>query len=80
MRLVQTYPTVRGMTRRRFSEKLLFHCRLCRESKESIIRVQSPDGVICMSCFNKTLSGEPITQYRSQDCGRAGRPKKRGLH
>ncbi len=75
MRLLQTYPTVRGMTRRRFSEKLVFHCGLCRESKESILRVESQDGLICMSCFNKKLSGEPIVQYRDKEI--ASRTKRK---
>lgn len=77
MRLLKTYPTVMGLTRRFFSEKLVFHCRLCRQLKESLFRVESPDGVICMDCFNRKLAGEPITQYRSADIVTRGRGKKK---
>ena len=77
MRLLRTYPKQQDMTRRFFSEKMLFQCRLCRKPRESRYRIESPVGVICGQCYSDKLAGIPVKPRQDKETKPWGPKRKK---
>ena len=67
MRLLKTFETQKGMTRRFFSEKLEFQCRACMAVCDSRYRIETVEGVICNGCYSAKLEGREITVFKDKE-------------